>query len=239
MQPTDTLATTTPTAARPLLGLTVLAVEDSRYACDALRLMCLRSGARLRRADCLRAARRHLAVYRPTIAIVDLGLPDGSGSDLIAEMAGMYPRVAALLATSGDPFAEDVAVAAGADGFLPKPYQGLAAFQATVLSALPRDMRPSGPRLADTAMPAPDPAAYRDDMAHAADLLSDAGAPDESTLDYLTQFLSGVARSAGDDGLVSAVAALSAARQGGATGQAPVARLSALLQSRLTDRVAI
>ena len=55
----------TPTAARPLMGLTVLAVEDSLYACEALRLLCMRSGARIRRADCIASAKRHSASLSP------------------------------------------------------------------------------------------------------------------------------------------------------------------------------
>ena len=87
---------------RPLIGKTVLIVEDSRFICEAARLMCLHSGARLRRADSLAAARRHLNVYFPTIVIIDVGLPDGSGLQLISELAGASPRISVILGTSGD-----------------------------------------------------------------------------------------------------------------------------------------
>ena len=117
-----------PTADRPLLGLTVLVIEDSRFACEAMRLLCLRSGARIRRADSLRAARRHLQVYRPSIVIADLGLPDGNGIDLIAELAQSQPRVDALLATSGETHLAADALAAGADRFMSKPLQSLSQF---------------------------------------------------------------------------------------------------------------
>lgn len=53
------------TPSRPLLGLTILLGEDSRFACEAMRIMALRSGARLRRADCMTSARRHMRLYRP------------------------------------------------------------------------------------------------------------------------------------------------------------------------------
>ncbi|HCX69603.1 MAG TPA: response regulator, partial [Rhodobiaceae bacterium] len=111
--------------------------EDSRYACEAMRLLCLRSGARIRRADCIRSARRHLQVYRPSVVVVDLGLPDGNGADLIAELAAAETEKSAVLATSGDDSLEAEAMAAGAQGFLSKPITSLAAFQQMVLAALP------------------------------------------------------------------------------------------------------
>lgn len=226
-----------PTAARPLLGLTVLVVEDSRFACEAVRLLCLRSGARIRRADCLRSARRHLRVYRPSVAIVDLGLPDGSGAELISELAVGVPRIPVLLGTSGDEFAEDVAVAAGADGFLPKPITSLSGFQELVLSLMPPERQPLGPRAINEDEVRPDILAYRDDMAHVAGLLAEG--TDDRTIDYVGQFLRGVARSAHDEALGSAAQTLIDMRQQGRPVVAQAARIAGMVQERMVDRIAI
>ncbi len=234
----DLLASCRPTPDRPLLGLTVLAVEDSRFACEAMRLLCLRSGARIRRADCLRSARRHLMSYRPTVVIVDLGLPDGSGLDLIAEIAAGRPRVPALLATSGDEGRAEAALAAGADAFLPKPVESLSAFRRTVLGALPAAPRPDRPRpfppgaaRAEDDRVRPDPLALRDDLAHAADLLGHD--PQGIALDYLAQFLSGVALSAHDAPLRAAAEALALDRRDGRGHGRDMRRISGLVRDRL------
>lgn len=226
-----------PTARRPMLGLTVLVVEDSRFACDALRLLCLRSGARIRRADCLKSARRHLRIYRPSVVIVDMGLPDGSGAELIEELAKASPRVGVLLAISGDSFVEDAAIAAGADGFLPKPLTSLAEFQNAILSRLPSDRQPAGPREVPDDTVRPDPVAYRDDLCHAADTLSE-GEADE-VIDYVAQFLSGLARSAQDTPLALAAEAVTKARAKGTVLNADVVRLNQMVQTRLAEETAL
>lgn len=185
-----------PTMDRPFLGLTVLVVEDSQYASEAIRLMCLRSGARIRRADCIGSAERHLHVYRPSVAIVDLGLPDGSGIDLIARMHAMRPRVPVLLGTSGADHATAAAEvrAAGGDGFLPKPIETLAQFQSAIMTHLPAEICARMPRPVDDGPIAPDPIALREDLTHAIALL----ALEEPPIGYLRRFLLGVARSARD-----------------------------------------
>lgn len=239
MDKTDPFAATipAPTAARPLLGLTVLVIEDSRFACEAMRLLCLRSGARIRRADCLRSARRHLQVYRPSVVIVDLGLPDGDGTDLITELTQTEPRVDVVLATSGDTNGEEVAIAAGADGFLEKPINSLAVFQQAVLSNLPADRQPSGLRELSDEIIHPDRMAFQDDMAHIADVLEDP--PNEQSLDYVAQFLGGVARSAQDLVLEKAAAALARKRAAGEPAGIETAKIAGLIQERLTQKLAI
>ena len=83
----------------------------------------------------------------------------------------------------------------------------------------------------------PDPLVYRDDMALAADVLGDDR--DERMLDYVTQFLRGVAYSAGDHVLEAAAQGLAEARADGRPIKADIVRVAGLVQDRLADRVAI
>lgn len=227
----------TPTAARPLLGLTVLVVEDSRYACEAMRLLCLRSGARIRRADCIRSARRHLQVYRPSVVVVDLGLPDGNGADLIAELAQAETERSVVLATSGDDGLEAEAMAAGAQGFLSKPITSLAVFQQMVLAALPADRQPPGLRVLEDEQVSPDELAYHDDINYAAELLDNLS--DENALDYIAQFLQGVARSVEDAHMEQAAIALAGKRAAGEATTSEAAQIAGLIQQRLSHKIAI
>lgn len=229
------------TALHPLLGLTVLLVEDSRHASEAIRLMCQRSGARLRRADSLAAAHRHLQVYRPGAAVVDIGLPDGSGLSFLRDLAATQPRIDAIVATSADPAAHAAALAAGADVFLPKPVANLATFQTAVLGRAAR----GAPALQGVVELRPDRSvgelSLRDDLVHAARLLEGPGAAGKAG--YLAQFLGGIAADAGDRALGEMArdlgrAAEDAGPAGGGLAEA-LARLGRHLEAHLGEAVAI
>ena len=72
-------------------------------------------------AGSLQQARLLLAKGRPDVAVIDLGLPDGDGSELIAELAHGKPAVATLVATVfGDEAHVIRAIEAGARGYLLK-----------------------------------------------------------------------------------------------------------------------
>jgi len=229
----DFLMTRPPTAERPLLGQTLLVVEDSRFACEALRLICQRSGARIRRADSLKSASRHLCTYRPGIVLVDVGLPDGSGIDLIRTLAKSDPRIPLIMAMSGDDSVADKARKAGADAFLAKPITSISEFQCAILSNLPAEARPTGLRSVSADEVSPDRIALRDDLAFAADLL--AQQPDRQTLDYLTNFLLGIAKSAQDRDLRDVVRDVAASGKTGPPSAEVIQRLRDLVSERLKD----
>lgn len=220
------------TAMRPLLGLTVLVVEDSRYASEAMRLLCIRSGARIRRADSLMAARRHLQVYRPSVVIVDLGLPDGSGLDLIQSLAATEkearPVIIATSGADGEGLA-DHATAAGADEFLAKPMDTVSGFQEAILRNMPNANQPPGPRLISNEVIQPDDLALGEDLSHLDELLRGG----EDTLAYVAPFLQGLARLSGDDDLRQASDRLSRAFENAEGVSDAIEQTRKVIQSRI------
>ena len=206
-----------PSPDHPLAGLTLLAVEDSRFACEALRLICQRLGARLRRAETLAAAAAHLRTWRPDVVLVDLGLPDGPGTGLIASLAALGPSRPLVIGMSGEDGAEARAFAAGAAAYLAKPLESLAAFRDTLLARLPDRVWLAAPRPAPgPVLPPPDRLALRDDLTRAAACLA-RGADEHG---YVAGLVAGLARATHD-------AALERAARG------PHAALGPVLQARL------
>ncbi|PZQ49301.1 MAG: response regulator [Rhodovulum sulfidophilum] len=214
-----------------LFGVTILLVEDSRGASEALRLFAAESGARLRRADSLASAGRHLAVYRPSAMIVDLGLPDGDGLGFIRHLTRAATPLRSIVATSGQDAAlwGPAARAAGAAACLEKPVPSLRAFQECLLSILPDAAgRPDGaagdPPFGGRASTR---AAFDADLRRAQRLLAEALLrADRETIAYCAQFVGSVGEMIADPAL--SAAARAAARPGSDAAE---------LMARLGDRV--
>lgn len=110
------------------LGLIVEDQNDTR-AWLARMLASAFDGIAVAEAPTLRAARDWIAAHRNAlgdtgvkhIALVDIGLPDGSGVDLIRDLGQQYPAVVPIVTTiyDDDQHLFD-AIAAGAQGYLLK-----------------------------------------------------------------------------------------------------------------------
>jgi DNA-binding NarL/FixJ family response regulator len=75
----------------------------------------------LAQAGSLAEARKHAAMSEVDVAVLDLGLPDGSGADLIADLRRASPDVrVVVLSASLDPMGIEKARLAGADEILDK-----------------------------------------------------------------------------------------------------------------------
>ncbi|MER2509486.1 response regulator [Amaricoccus sp.] len=214
-----------------LFAVTILLVEDSRSASEAIRLFAAESGARVRRADSLHAASRHLAIYRPNVVMVDLGLPDGDGVALIRHLATASTPLSAIVALSGHDRSawQGEAMAAGAAACLEKPIESLRAFQDCILGVLPDAETRRRPETGELSLGgrASMRAAFDDDLRRARSLLAEALASgDGSTIAYCAQFLGSVGEML-DDGELARAARESRSSILGAT------RLSDLLDRRL------
>lgn len=230
--------TMNPSTRRPLLGVTIMLIEDSRYCSEAIRLLALKSGARLRRADSLKSARRHLAIYRPNVVLVDLGLPDGSGLEIISELRSLGASAPVIIASSGeDPAAVGIDITQiGADAFLPKPLKDLANFQQAILTHLNESDGPRKfePRLIGTEV-TPDRKALHEDLEYVGTLLSRALLDkDRRVMEYCAQFLKCVGVMAEDRDLKKAAGALAHRLADGFPGQVKGTNALHLVNDRLS-----
>lgn len=107
-------------AASPLL----LAVEDEPRNAALLEAILGRAGYRLHVATGVTEAREFLDDETPDLVLLDRHLPDGDGLDLIPEIRGSARLgTVPILLVSASVLPRDVQLAmeAGADGFLAKP----------------------------------------------------------------------------------------------------------------------
>jgi PAS domain S-box-containing protein len=101
-------------------GSELLLIEDHADVADSVRAMLEADGHRVEVASSLRAAREALAARRFDLLVCDLGLPDGSGYDVLALIDGVP-----AIAISGYGMESDIrrSRAAGFAAHIVKPFQ--------------------------------------------------------------------------------------------------------------------
>jgi two-component system KDP operon response regulator KdpE len=119
----------------------VVLVEDEAGIRHFVRAALEAEGCAVHEAASLERGRIELANRRPDLLMLDLGLPDGDGLGLLAELrqwSGMPVLVLSARSNEADTVG---ALDAGADDYLVKPF-GVAELLARVRALLRRSMRP-------------------------------------------------------------------------------------------------
>jgi DNA-binding response OmpR family regulator len=102
----------------------VLVVEDEPELAQLLHAALLRAGFAADIAGSVATAKDHLQVAIYDAAVLDLGLPDGNGLDLLRALRRAGNTVAVLILTARDAVEDRVTgLDTGADDYLVKPFQ--------------------------------------------------------------------------------------------------------------------
>jgi DNA-binding response OmpR family regulator len=101
----------------------LLLLEDDDLLAESLAESLKDSGYLVDLAASLSAARSLMATEHYELAILDIGLPDGSGLDLLADWRGQKRNTPILLLTARDTWEDKVVgLETGADDYLTKPF---------------------------------------------------------------------------------------------------------------------
>ena len=116
-------------------ALTVLVVDDEPPIRRFLRTSLTASGYRIVEAEDAAGALRALAAEKPDLVILDLGLPDKSGLELIGEIRKTSTVPILVLSARHDERSKVEALDLGADDYVGKPF-GMAELMARLRAAL-------------------------------------------------------------------------------------------------------
>ena len=118
----------------------VLLVEDEPGIRGVVRLMLQSANYRVVEADTAARAEIEARTHRPDLLIVDLGLPDGDGLDVIRRVRAWSPVPIIVLSARTMEEQKVAALDAGADDYVAKPF-GSPELLARVRAALRRSVR--------------------------------------------------------------------------------------------------
>jgi two-component system, OmpR family, KDP operon response regulator KdpE len=116
-------------------ALTILVVDDEPPIRRLLRTTLAADDYRVVEADNAALALRLMTAGKPDLVILDLGLPDRSGLDLIGEIRKSSPVPIVVLSARHDERAKVEALDLGADDYVAKPF-GMAELLARMRAAL-------------------------------------------------------------------------------------------------------
>jgi two-component system KDP operon response regulator KdpE len=114
---------------------TVLVVDDEPPILRFLRTSLTAVGHRVVTAEDAAGALAALVAEKPDVVVLDLGLPDRSGFDLISEIRARSPVPVIVLSARSDERSKVAALDLGADDYIGKPF-GMAELMARIRAAL-------------------------------------------------------------------------------------------------------
>jgi putative two-component system response regulator len=107
-----------------MTGVPILCVDDDEQVRRYIARVLTASGHDCVTAGSTEEARRVLDERPFSVVLCDIGLPGGSGLDLVAELGRTHPEVATVVVTGqDDPDVAETALQLGAYGYLTKPFE--------------------------------------------------------------------------------------------------------------------
>ncbi len=110
-----------PSARKPVQQIRVLVVEDVRTVAISVQAVLLQAGMEVEIAETGAEAWERKQEFRPDIALIDLGLPDVEGFDLVERFATPGDCGIILLTANDEESARVMALETGADDYMVKP----------------------------------------------------------------------------------------------------------------------